>query len=439
MNQIHPNFLQNYHTDEKNLKEEHSSIFPRWFIFLFTLFCVYLVVPIGDVPLLGLSLSAPIFSMLAIHAFLKPPEAWFKKFENWFFLSALIWAGIASSFFVNELISSHMDFNLSGLSVLVHFAYWMVVFVVTVYICSHKKMLTRTIKWLGWAVLAVAILRWVEALVFERIGYWSGTQFFTQNMYGFLFSAFSPFAYAGILEKGRKFSVFTIISIILIWGAAAINGSRGSWISMLLGAAIMLIFLLFLKPKKFAGMAIAIIFIAITTLIFVFTNQAFSQTFTDRYETLLALEEDKTYMARRFLNQKSLLVFNSSPVFGIGPTRYSDFTVSLQLPELISGSSLERLNRKTSHNAYLGFLAENGLAGAIPLGLLLIILSINGGLSVFNQIKQNHYWALYPFIAFVQMSAHFWVLAGLTGTSTWFIYGLVGAVIVINKKGHSVE
>ncbi len=439
MNQLQPNFFQNYHTDEKKSNDENSSSFPRWFVFLFMLFCIYLVVPIGDVPLLGLSLSAPIFFMLAIHTLLKPPEAWFKKFENWLFLAALIWAGIASSFFVNELINNHVDFNFSGLSILVHYAFWMVVFVVTVYICSHEKMLTRTIKWLGWGVLAVAILRWVEALVFERIGYWSGTQFFTQNMYGFLFSAFSPFAYTGLLEKGSKFRVIRIISIILIWGAAAINGSRGSWISMLLGAMVMLIFLLFSNPRKFAAITIAIFFIFITTGMFLFSNQAYSQTFTERYETLLTLEEDKTYMVRNFLNQKSLFIFEESPVFGIGPSRYSDIAVSIPLPELIRGNSLETLNRKSPHNAYLGVLAENGLVGAIPLGLLLIILSINGGLSVFNQIKQNHYWALYPFIAFVQMSAHFWVLAGLTGTSTWFIYGLVGAVIVINKKGHSVE
>ena len=141
MNLHHPNFHLNYETDDMIPNNEKSSFFPRWFVFLYASFCVYLTVPIGDVPLLGLSLSAPIFFILAIHAFIKPPEAWFKKFENWLFLAASIWVGTASSFFVNELFGSNVTFNFSGASILVYFAYWMVVFVVTVYICSHQKML----------------------------------------------------------------------------------------------------------------------------------------------------------------------------------------------------------------------------------------------------------------------------------------------------------
>jgi len=434
MNRNHMSFRQNYSTEEKETKDGLSSIFPRWFIILYALFCFYLVVPIVDVPLLGLSLSAPIFFMLAVHAVVKPPSPWLKKYEKWFFMAAFIWVGIASSFIVNELIGSRIDFNRSGMSTIVHYAYWMLVFVITTYLCSHKKMLLSTIKWLGWGVVIVALLRWFEALFLGRIGYWSGTQLFSQNMYGFLFSAFSPFAYASILEKGGKSKGLRILSIILIWSASAINASRGSWVSMAGGIVLLLLFLLISKPKRFAGIVIAIfVAVSVTGLLILFIPE-FSQSFMERFETFGTLEEDKTFLVRQVLNRKSLFLFKESPLFGAGTSRYRDTSVALETPQLLSGSSTDRINRKSSHNSYLGFLAENGLAGAIPLGFLLLYLSIKGSINVFHGIKQDQYWALYCFLAFVQMSAHLWVMAGLTGTSTWFIYGLVGAVIVKNEK-----
>lgn len=111
----------------------------------------------------------------------------------------------------------------------------------------------------------------------------------------------------------------------------------------------------------------------------------------------------------------------------------------IDLPYVLRGSSVARLNQKTAHNTYLGVLAENGLAGAVPLILLLLYLSIEGGISTVKNLKQNQFSALYVFIAFIQMSAHFWVLAGLTGTSTWFIYGLVGGMIMLVKRESSVN
>lgn len=414
-------------------------LFPRWYIYLYALFTVYLVLPIWDVPLLGLSISAPIFFFLAVHAMIKPPHPWLKKYEKWFFIAAFLWVGIASSFFVNEIVGSSISFNLSGLKILLHYAYWMLVFVIVIYLNSYQQILKLTINLLSWSVVIVAILRWSEALFFSRIGAWSGTQLFTQNIYGFLFSAFSPFAYKGILEKNSKIRGLRIIGVILIWSAAAINGSRGSWVSMVVGLALLLLFLLISKPKKFSGMVIAIIAIASLTGLVFLNNPAFEQVFSERFETLESLEEDKSYMSRQFLNQKSLFLFKESPLFGIGPSRYREASVMIDLPYVLRGSSVARLNQKTAHNTYLGVLAENGLAGAVPLILLLLYLSIEGGISTVKNLKQNQFSALYVFIAFIQMSAHFWVLAGLTGTSTWFIYGLVGGMIMLVKRESSVN
>jgi hypothetical protein len=38
------------------------------------------------------------------------------------------------------------------------------------------------------------------------------------------------------------------------------------------------------------------------------------------------------------------------------------------------------------------------------------------------------------YTAFVGMSIHLWVFAGLTGTSTWVMYGLVGGLIETARR-----
>ena len=62
-----------------------KSIIALWFIFT-----LYLVLPLVEVPLLGLSLSAPIFFFIALYCIFKPPQPWPPAIQKWILLAVLI-------------------------------------------------------------------------------------------------------------------------------------------------------------------------------------------------------------------------------------------------------------------------------------------------------------------------------------------------------------
>jgi O-antigen ligase len=92
------------------------------------------------------------------------------------------------------------------------------------------------------------------------------------------------------------------------------------------------------------------------------------------------------------------------------------------------------LNTNSAHNSYLLFLAEMGLAGAIPFGILLLLLFFKGFRSTWELAKINQVWAIGIFAGFVGMSVHLWAMAALTNTSAWLIYGLMAASIMVSKR-----
>nr|MBP6179969.1 hypothetical protein [Anaerolineales bacterium] len=80
------------------------------------------------------------------------------------------------------------------------------------------------------------------------------------------------------------------------------------------------------------------------------------------------------------------------------------------------------------------YLAENGVIGSAPLAFFLLLLLLGGFRSALRLARRGMLWALGAYAGFIGMSIHLWGLAGLTGTSTWFIYGLVAAIIEIDRQ-----
>ena len=150
----------------------------------------------------------------------------------------------------------------------------------------------------------------------------------------------------------------------------------------------------------------------------------------ERYATLQRIEEDKTFNTRRFLVRKGLILFQKSPFIGVGLERWNKEYAELELPEYIS---LERFNRITSHNSYIMLLAETGLVGTIPLATLLLYLAVRGLQGAVRLARQEEYWALGIYVAFMTMGIHLWVLSGITGTSAWMVYGMVAGIVEITQ------
>lgn len=411
-----------------------KSDYPRIIYLLFFLFALYLVLPFYDVPLLGLSLSAPLFFIIAITCLLKPPRPWFHAYRRWILWALIFWLGIFISAVANGLLSGGVNIDTEGISLLIHYAYWMMVFVITVYFASQGDMLKRISRTLGWGVLVLALARWLEVVLYGNYGAWTSTHWLTQNTYGFLFSTFSPFLLIKIFENRGWKKLLAVGANVLLWGAAAINGSRGSWIAIAIGLAVCLIILLISRPGQFvsmAGILLAIGFIAgSSSLVF----PQMTAKVVDRFNTLQNLDQEKSYMIRQLMIQKGERLFLQSPIIGVGVGRFTESSVPLDIPQVLSYAGQQHFDVKSSHNSYIALLAESGLAGAVPFAILLIILSWRGAKSVIRSSRNNRFWILAAFLGFVQMSIHMWAIASLTNTANWFIYGLAAAAIVVSNR-----
>ena len=418
----------------KKQVEKAAGDYPAYFYTLIYIFGANLALPFFDIPLLGLSLSAPIFFVIAAFVVFRPASAWFKEQQGWIIFGLVLLSAIVISTLVNEM--NRGEINRSSLISLVQYAYWIVVFVIMGYIFRSSKIRKTMSTIFAFAVVAITAFRWYEALFHGRIGAWSGTTIMSQNSYGFQFSVFVPFLYIKLFDKETKKRWFWILVMIVMIVAVGFNGSRGNWVAMAIGAAVMGLVFLITQPKRVPAFILAVLAILVVGFIVLNLSSQISEAFNSRFETLFSLEEDKTYLQRELLVKKGLSLFEESPIIGVGSDRFSRERVSLEIPELLRYSDTEFiLTSKQSHNSYIQFLAEFGLLGSIPLALMLIYLSVRGLQITYEEMKDGKFIDLAIFISFIQMSVHMWVLAAYTGTLVWAMYGmLVGAIISRDHK-----
>ena len=407
-----------------------KSIIALWFIFT-----LYLVLPLVEVPLLGLSLSAPVFFFIALYCILKPPQPWPPAIRKWILLAVLIWLGIVISTLINGILKSGSGMDTEAWTLLIQNAFWLLTFVITAYFASRTNILERTAKLLGWAVFALALTRLFEAVVWGGLRTsQSSTRLLTPNAYGFLFSTFFPFLLvpAFAIKGGNKFLM--ILRVLIVAFAVIINGSRSSWISVAAGAVFFTLLLLFVRPRK-AGIALFLVSLILVSVIYGLNllPERVSSAISLRASTFQNLDQDKSYVFRELMVQKGLLLFKESPIIGVGASRFRKESVVLELSGVYRFYSQSSFDRKSAHNSYVGFLAESGLIGSLPLLVLILMLAFQGLKAAVSHARREDLWALSVMASFVGMSIHMWTISALAGTVTWFAYGLVAALIILEN------
>lgn len=193
--------------------------------------------------------------------------------------------------------------------------------------------------------------------------------------------------------------------------------------AIVVGTLVCIFLFLISNPSKFANLILVIMFVAIIGVGLLSSVPVIQSAIQVRLNTFQTLEEDRPFVIRQVLTQKGLSLFEESPIIGVGATRFTKSWVELNIPELLS-SRADEMQMKTSHNSYVQWLAEFGLLGSITFGILLITLLIKGFLITRQEITNDNLIPLSLFLSFIQMSVHMWVIAALTGTLCWFIYGL---------------
>ena len=393
-----------------------------------------MVIPIIDLPFIGLSLSAPIFFFIAFYAIFKSPSSWFHTHSLWITLAIIIWLGTFVSAVSNGILSGGVNINIEGYKSILRVAYWLLLFVVTIYFAGQYKVATRVSSILGIIVFVLGTIRWFEIFIFGNFSTSNSAYMMTQNTYGLLFSTFSPFLLVFILSLKGMHRLWAGIGLLILWGAVVINGSRGSWVAISVGLLITLLILFLTRKQKFFGLFIGLTIIFGLVAILILGVPQVSETVLNRFDSFNKLDQDKSYAIRLLMNQKAIRLFEESPIIGIGPARFRLTSTPLEIPTVLSYAPQSHFDAKSAHNSYLAYVAETGLIGGIPLSILLLVLLIRGFHSTKQLSRKNQYWALAIYLSFVQMSIHLWVINSLTNSATWFIYGLNGAMIMIGKN-----
>jgi len=321
-------------------------------------------------------------------------------------------------------------------TLLIQNAYWLLTFVITSYFASRANMLERTAKLLGWAVFALALARLFEAVIWGAVNtYESVTRLLTPNEYGFLFSTFFPFLLAPLfaVKGGNKF--LPIMRVLITVFAVVINGSRSSWISVAAGTIFFTLLIFFLQSRK-VGMALFLLSALVVSILLGLNllPEPVQSAISLRASTFQNLEQDKSYVFRELMLQKGLKLFEESPIIGVGASRFRKESVELELSGVFKLYSQSSFDRKSAHNSYVGFLAESGLIGSLPLLVLILMLAFKGLKAAISHVRREDLWALSVMASFVGMSIHMWTISALAGTVTWFAYGLVAALIVLESR-----
>ena len=407
--------------------------YPRSVYLLFLGFALYITLPLIDVPLLGLSISAPIFFLIALPVLLRPPQPWFGKYRRWILMAVFIWAGIFLSAVLNGLVSGGTQIDRSTLTSLVQFAYWFLVFVVTAYLISSQKNLAgRLVGMIALGIAILGVLRLGEAAFGGAVGAWTRLRIMSQNGYAIQFSMFYPillaYAFWGPKPGWGKIATLVLAAAILI------TGSRSGWLAALVSTILFLWMYLRTQRQRSRAVAILLLLTGMLGVGALLAPQAVVSAFEDRFSTFESLDEDKSYAIRQLMIQKGVRLFQSSPWIGVGVSRWQKEYIPLEIPRVLRYASQEDFDVKSSHNSYVSFLAENGIVGAVPLAFLLLVLAVGGYGAAGRLARRGQVWALGVYAGFIGMSIHLWALSGLTSTATWFVYGLVAALIMLDRQ-----
>ena len=265
-------------------------------------------------------------------------------------------------------------FNVNGqdaksLTVLPNYIYWQ--FLVVMLISMGNRLNFEIVGkgiFIGISVYAFyyAFLYWIQTpLIRARI---------TPNTYAFQIICFAAPALAYCQKKyGRWVALIILLSLV---GQLVFLGRRsGSVFTFLTGIATLYL------PKIQVKYLTLNLFTALVFTLILSTQVAEDIIFEANprihellYETEKVQEEDRSYLTRRLMVEKGLIIFSEHPITGVGLNTFSDYDVEFRGD--FTGSefviSKDFVNDISSHNSYISLLSEGGLLLFIPFIIMLL-------------------------------------------------------------------
>ncbi len=421
----------------QRVTEFSQSLLPPALQTLFLAFALYLIVPIIDLPILGLSLSAPMMALIALPVILgRHPAQPKDNYTPWLIFAYVFWVALLLSLVVNNLLTVGFKLTQGSLVTLIQYGYWVITFLITIRIITSESLtfIRRLILLIGIGTVVLTGLRLAEAILYGRWGAWTDPQILSQNYYGLRFSTLAPMVVILPFVVKPTWRIPAIVSVFALIAAVAGNGSRSSWIAVGVGVIVIMLLYALAQPRHISRFAVAAGLVVSLMIVTVSAAPlSILQPIASRFVTLENIDDDKSFQIRLLMIQKSVRLFERNPLFGIGLNRFNDVNVPLDIPVVLDYGTQAHFDVKASHNSYMSLLAEVGLVGFIPYALLLITLTARGALAALRLGQRGELWAIAVYAGFVGMSIHLWTVSSLTDTLPWFIYGLVAAMILRDR------
>lgn len=138
--------------------------------------------------------------------------------------------------------------------------------------------------------------------------------------------------------------------------------------------------------------------------------------------------QDKSWLIRKLMVKKGLMIFEEHPLLGIGGMRFNDYWVELEVQSERLNKSVYSYNRRSAHNTYIQVLAESGIIALILFISILFFIMLH----CFKSFrKPNSQFQTIMFTTILSTSVYFYVISAATGALTWFIISL--GVIAMKK------
>jgi O-antigen ligase len=253
------------------------------------------------------------------------------------------------------------------------------------------------------------------------------------NNFAFICICFSSPAAVFILRKYGFLRALIFISIIV--GILLIMGRRAGVVLVFLSGLLSISFV----SIKFKNLLIGVIisFLAIISFQIQVVENLIYTSSPRIHELIYSNEEitteDRSYLTRRLMVEKSLLIFNQHPFTGVGLNNFGNINVNFkgdfEGAEYVINKN--RMNELSSHNSYAALLAEGGLILIVPF-LIILLFNFFHFIKSFpyrNQIQNAFYWS------FLAMCVHLYFITAIVNVYAWFLIGIVTALSVQSQKG----
>jgi O-antigen ligase len=254
---------------------------------------------------------------------------------------------------------------------------------------------------------------------------------FSQNAFAFLIICYAPIATYYVRSKyGFKKAALMVVFLVL---AGFLSGSRSGSLLVLSGSVAALyadrIRLTYVIPSALFLYFIAPVvgnLSAVKDIVFALNPR----TYELLYESKKVLEEDRSYLIRVAMVQKGMNIYEKYPYTGIGVGNFTIFNTDFR--DDFKGAKYVihkgTLNQTSSHNSYIGILAEGGLFHFIPFMILL------GGCILFFLLHFESIPVYHKpvYLGIIFMAVHLYFIMAIVNVFAWYLIGL-GCLLVYRK------